>query len=138
MELRSFSFFCIFSCLASQFAFADGAQTTRQGRNLVVKRGAEAVLNQDGLHDFANGSIVCRFEVLHDPICLRFGTLNSNGFTCAEAKSVLYLHSGSTISKTDCIKMKLLVFYEDRTIEQVSNKEMHAPTGSTISLILLT
>ena len=96
--------------------------TTVQGSDMVVKRGFEAVLKLEHLRVVRNDSIVCRIEIVPDPVCLRYGSMTSDRFYCNSdnSKPVLYFHSGSGISDTDCIKMKLLLFYEDKTIIKVS------------------
>ena len=91
-------------------------------REITVKRGYNVVLRPEHLQIATDGSIVCRIEIVHDPICLRFGNITYDGFPCNlnSSKNVAYLHSGSLISSTDCIKMNIFLFYENRTRIQVS------------------
>ena len=111
-------FFLIFLSLANSDFLA---AKMLQGSELVVKRGYEAALKIEHLGRVPNDSVVCRIEIVPDPICLRFGNITSNRFYCDfdGIRPTFYRHSGSVISDTDCIKMKLLLFYEDRTAIEV-------------------
>ncbi|XP_065065166.1 FRAS1-related extracellular matrix protein 2-like isoform X2 [Rhopilema esculentum] len=113
-------FIICFAIIAGQDSVV--ADTTKnhakiaQAKTLGVQRGSNAVITTNNLEIFANGSIVCRIEVVYDPICLRFGKLSANKFSCdLSSESVHYLHSGSLTSDEDCIKLKLLLFYKNRT-----------------------
>lgn len=113
----AFIFIFILFCkksLGTKSIYAETAQ------NIAVQRGKHAVLNMQNLKTFSNNSIVCRVEVINDPICLRFGSLSSYSFGCNLAKAqVSYIHSGSTISNEDCLKVKVLLFYNDGTEKEV-------------------
>ena len=113
---------CVFFLILFFLANSDFlAANTPQGSELVVKRGYQAALKREHLGRVPNGAIVCRIEIVPDPICLRFGNVSSDRFYCDfhNLRPTLYLHSGSVISDTDCIKMKILLFYDDRTTIEV-------------------
>lgn len=122
MEARLALIFCFLTCVEGVFANNGDHKPNRQRKNFVVQRGSEAAIRSEHLQINSHGSVVCRLEVVHDPICMRFGNLTSQGFTCDlnSSNEVLYLHSGSSLSSVDCIKLKVLVFFEDRTATQVS------------------
>ena len=117
------SFFLIFFLLACPDLVATNPLRVR---DLVVKRGYEALLKAEHLRVVPSDSIVCRVEIVPDPSCLRFGNITSDRFYCdlIGSKHVSYIHSGSVISDADCIKLKLFRFYEDRTEIKVS-KTVH-------------
>ena len=113
----SFIFMFIILCKKSLCAESIYAETAK---DIAVQRGKHAVISMQNLRIFSNDSIVCRVEVINDPICLRFGILSSYGFECnLEKARVSYIHSGSTISDEDCLKVKVLLFYNDRTERKV-------------------
>ena len=113
----SFIFMFILLCKKSLGAKSIYAETAK---DIAVQRGKYAVLSMQNLKIFSNDSIVCRVEVINDPICLRFGTVSNYAFGCNLAKAqVSYIHSGSTISDEDCLKVKVLLFYNDRTEKEV-------------------
>ena len=117
------SFFLIFFFLASPDLLATNSLRVR---DLTVKRGFETLLKTEHLRVVPSDSIVCRVEIIPDPICLRFGNITSDRFYCDlnGSNQVSYIHSGSVIADVDCIKLKLLRFYEDRTEIKVS-KTVH-------------
>eukprot|EP00794_Sanderia_malayensis_P018955 gene18955-20861_t len=64
--------------------------------------------------------LLCRVEVILDPICLRFGNISSTKFSCDfNEESVSYDHYGSPISNEDCVKFKFFLFYKDKTENEI-------------------
>ena len=124
MQLCNLFTICFAIIAGQDLVVADTAKNhakIAQTKTLVVQRGSNAVITTNNLEIFAKGSIVCRIEVVFDPICLRFGKLSANKYSCdLSSESVHYLHSGSLTSDEDCIKLKLLIFYKNRTEKEVS------------------
>lgn len=103
----------------------DGLKTyliAETSRDISVDQGSSAFVNKSHLNILRNDSLICRLEVVMDPICLRFGNISTKAFSCdMNAERIVYDHYGSLISDEDCIKLKLFVFFKDKTLQEVRN-----------------
>ncbi len=112
----------IFYCLFHAQEAANTYGVIQVKSNVTACEGNSAVINGTNIEVAAKDSLLCRAEVILDPICLRFGNVTSMRFYCGDLRrgKIAYDHFGSPISAEDCLKLKFFVFYKHRVLTEVS------------------
>ena len=90
-------------------------------KSIRVLHGSTATVSSTLFQFPSDRCLVCKVEVVKDLACLQYGKVNLQSFFCKllNAGKIEYSHFGSTISNSDCVKLKVTRFYHDKTDQQV-------------------